>query len=372
MKSDIIFAPLQCRNLTLKNRILRSNTYGNFDNPDGTGTTARLKWEEKFARGGVGAILSCVVPVCGTGRIAPNCATLDRDEQIPFWRQVAQTVHHYDCKYIAQLSYGGSHLGALSQTIAPEKIQQIVNRFADAARRAREARLDGVEVDATKSGTGRLLEDETNGRLNSIANLVGQFLSDTVNHRIDEYGGSFENRSRFLLEIVTAIRTQVGGDFHLQVKIDALETRDREIQLCQWIERAGADALHLGSKLPVADRPSGNFPLDIEGEHIQKVQQIEKAVRIPIFCTGGFQSASYIRKAIAEGCCDAVTIARALIANPNLPKIFAEGKDSPDKPCTYCEKCRLNLVDNPLGCYDVTRYDGDYTQMSREILSVYR
>lgn len=372
MEKDIIFKPLNFRNLTVKNRIFRSNTYGNFDNLDGSGTESRIKWEEKFARGGVGAILSCIVPIHSQGRIGPNCATIDTDERIPFWRKVGKKVHEYDCKYIVQLSYGGSHLGLLSQEMTPNQIDETVRLFSDAARRAREAGLDGVEVDATTSGTGRLLYQFTEeGKALPPVNLIGQFLSSAVNHREDDYGNSLENRARFLLDTIKAIRKEVGDDFHLQVKVSALHSLEDQLQLCKWIEEVGADALHVGRKIPYSDNPSGDFPLDIKGEHVDKAQRVKQSVNIPVLCTGGFQTATYIRKVINEGSCDAVTLARALIANNDLVKIFAQGKDSPDKPCTYCEKCRINLVENPLGCYDVSRYDGDYGKMSQEIMSVY-
>ena len=78
-----------------------------------------------------------------------------------------------------------------------------------------------------------------------------------------------------------------------------------------------------------------------------------------------------IRQAIQEGSCDAVTIARALIANNDLVKIFEAGIDRPLRPCTHCNKCLVNVLENPLGCYEVSRYDGDYERMVHEILSVY-
>src|ERR687894_718843 len=104
---DVIFQPLRFRNLTVKNRIFRSNISGRFDNYDGSGNQARINWELKCARGGVGAILSSVVSVAIRGRILPNYATIERDDRIPFWREVAQRVHEEDCKYIIQLSHGG-------------------------------------------------------------------------------------------------------------------------------------------------------------------------------------------------------------------------------------------------------------------------
>ena len=95
---DIIFQPLRFRNLTVKNRIFRSNISGRFDNFDGSGSNTRLNWEEKFARGGVGAILSSFVAVSIHGRIMPNYATIDSDDKIPFWREVGQRVHAHDCR----------------------------------------------------------------------------------------------------------------------------------------------------------------------------------------------------------------------------------------------------------------------------------
>ena len=102
-----IFSPLTFRNLTIKNRVLRSNVAGRFDNYDGTGAQPRINWEVKFARGGVGAIISSFVPVHPRGRILPNYATIVSDDRIPFWRALGKAVHEHDCKYILQLSHGG-------------------------------------------------------------------------------------------------------------------------------------------------------------------------------------------------------------------------------------------------------------------------
>src|SRR5918993_440297 len=107
MAFEPIFQPLVFRNLTVKNRIIRSNVAGRFDNYDGSGNQARINWELKFARGGVGAILSSFVPVSIRGRIVPNYATIDRDDRIPFWRELGNRVHEHGCKFIMQLSHAG-------------------------------------------------------------------------------------------------------------------------------------------------------------------------------------------------------------------------------------------------------------------------
>ena len=104
---DVILSELKFKNLTVKNRIFRSNISGRFDNYDGSGNQARINWETKFAKGGVGAIISSFVPVHRRGRIMPNYATIDSDDRVPFWRKVGEAVHAHGCKYILQLSHGG-------------------------------------------------------------------------------------------------------------------------------------------------------------------------------------------------------------------------------------------------------------------------
>ena len=430
-----IFSELRFRNLTIKNRILRSNLAGRFDNYDGTGAQARINWEEKFARGGVGAIVSSFVPVHPRGRILPNYATIVSDDRIPFWRALGQAVHAHDCKYILQLSHGGrqrdiptiDYPKGLSSTAKHDplhgfeceamtlaQIKETVQAFAEGARRAREAGLDGVELHGA------------NGY------LITQFLSSGINDRTDEYGGVLENRARFVREIVQAIRARVGRDFHLQMKISATEfnnallpdekpgnTLQDSMQVCQWLKDDGVDAIHVssGSSFPHPKNPAGDLPIDelqktydslissgvlalrnyilftgkltgqlfkerwetargpkdqIEGLNLHDARAIKQAVGdIPVLCTGGFQTAAIIDGAIARGDCDAVTIGRPLIANNDLVQQFAGGIGRPPVPCTYCNRCLVNAPENPLGCYDVDRYPSREA-MIEQILSVYR
>jgi 2,4-dienoyl-CoA reductase (NADPH2) len=115
----------------------------------------------------------------------------------------------------------------------------------------------------------------------------------------------------------------------------------------------------------------------IEGINAAYAKEIKKRVSVPVLCTGGFQHASAIAQAIRDGCCDGVTMARPLIANPDLPKIL-EQQDGPDagKECTYCNKCLINDLENPLGCYELSRYEGadfdeKYANMMVSIMSVF-
>ena len=428
---EVIFEPIEFRNLAVKNRIFRSNIAGRFDNYDGSGNQARINWELKFARGGVGAIISSFVPVTLRGRIVPNYATIHRDEHIEFWRELGRRVHEHDCKFIMQLSHSGrqrdiggvEYARGLSSTgraeplhgfpcdrMTPRDIDETVDAFAQGARRAREAGLDGVELHGA------------NGY------LITQFLSPAINDRKDDYGGSLENRARFLRQIVRAIRSEVGGDFHLQMKISATDynndvfpwerkgtTIEDSVQVCRWLEEDGVDAIHVsaGSMFPHPRNPAGDLPMAelvknygamlssgvhtrrnhwifhrwpfrrifhwrwtrahggrIEGINLPDSETIKRAVGIPVICTGGFQTASVIRDAIVGGKCDAVSIARPLVANNDLVKLFADGHDRAPIPCTYCNKCLLNTVNHPLGCYEEARFDSRQ-EMMREIMSVF-
>ena len=443
----VIFKPLKFRHLEVKNRIFRSNLSGMFDDYNGHGTNARLNWEEKFAKGGVGCIISSFTPVAVRGRILTRYAMIDKDDKIPFWRAVGERVHRHDCKFMLQLSHSGRQQdvggvenlykkglsstskkdyfhGLLAKAMTGKEIARVVKQFARGASRARAAGLDGVELHGA------------NGY------LITQFLSSGINDREDEYGGGWENRTRFALEIVRAIRDEVGHDFHLQMKINGVDhndwlypwqkkgnTLEETKKICRMLldDGKGVDAFHIssGSTFPHPRNPPGDFPVVealrwydgmlsqgtrtrfnywifdhkptaklfralwrwrrgkiVEGINAEYAREVRQALQaadpsIMVLCTGGFQHADKIAGAIRSGACDGVSIGRPLIANNDLAEILKHSNGpTEDKACTYCNKCLLNDIENPLGCYELSRYDGDtfeekWKTMIKEVSSVF-
>ena len=104
--------------------------------------------------------------------------------------------------------------------------------------------------------------------------------------------------------------------------------------------------------------------------NLPNAHRIKQAVTIPVLCTGGFQTAAIIEQALADGLCDVVTMARPLIANNDLVQMFARGEGRPERPCTYCNKCLVNAVENPLGCYELERFSS-HDEMIAQIMSVF-
>jgi 2,4-dienoyl-CoA reductase-like NADH-dependent reductase (Old Yellow Enzyme family) len=443
--TDPVFRPLTINGLTFKNRVVRSSLGGRIDYYDGSMSEARIAWELRFARGGVAAIISSNSGIRPDGAAVPGYATIDDDRTIPSWRRLVGEVHKHDCRYIIQLHFSGRQrdlprkefldipppsstdrpdllYGLRSRRMSIAEIHELVQAYARAASRAREAGADGIEIVAC------------NGY------ILHQFLSSAINDRDDDYNGDLRARARVTLEVLKAVRAAVGRDFFVSMKLSGRDEHNANtapfvrkigntladtMELSRWLAEAGLDAIHLsqGDSFPHPLVPAGGLPTDdarrvfaalfyegtraplsflllqfaplrrliewnwgrrmaykrggvllpdkIEGMNQDDAAQIKQASGLPVICVGGWQSGSRIREALGAGRCDIVSIARGLLANPDLVHKFAQGQDRPERPCTYCNKCAVNALLYPLACWEEARFDSR-AQMFEEAYRVYK
>ena len=393
-----LLSPGRIGSMTLRNRILMCPMGDNLANEDGTMSERQIAYFEARARGGVGLILVGSVPVMWpAGAYNPRHPGISDDRFIPSLGELARRVHAHDGRVALQLVHGGKssmqdiaakrplflpsipteqsapdplgamntgeELAAMSEpfiacggqvnphAMTREEIADVVAAFADAADRAKRAGIDGVEVHGAH---GYLLDN---------------FLSPGTNHRTDEYGGSLENRARFLLEVLRAIRARVGPGYPMWARINGTEffmngnTVEDAEQVAAWMEAAGADAVHVsahgdGGRLILWTETVPQVP----GHLVQYAAAVKRHVKIPVITVGRIDP-EMAEDIIARGDADFVAMGRKLIADPELPNKLAEGRREDVRPCIYQYRCIEQIfLRRPLRCSSnpTTAYEHEF------------
>ncbi len=368
-----LLSPGRIGSLELKNRIVHAPMSLGLGAGDGTCGEHHIAYHEARARGGAALINIGTVSVgYPIGAVDRKQIALSDDRYIPSIRSLAAAIHRHDAKIVLQLNYNGlmagldreqgrplstpsipvmkpsevpaaylpeelAELAAATKdlpaptyrVLTPEEIAQIVELFAAAAGRAREAGIDAVEI---HGGHGYILSS---------------FLSPFSNQRTDAYGGSLENRARFLLETIRAVRRKVGDDFPVWCKLDSEDfLQDEGVTLADarqtavWAEAEGADAICVsayydGSR--AAAHSSAHTPATPE-LLVANAQTIKAALRVPVLTAGRIEVEAADHH-IAEGHFDFVVLGRKLLADPELPAKLAAGRANDVRPCIYCYDC---------------------------------
>ncbi len=364
-----LLSPGKIGTLDLKNRIAVTAMGVSLSEDDGTVGERLIAYHEEQARGGVGLIISGVAGVAWpVGCVAMGQTAISDDRFIPGLKALTDRVHQHGAKIAVQLHHGGlvagySHArwghplwapgyppapkGNITEfflmeelagmagmkmpeikVLEPAEIEQAVSQFADGARRAKEAGFDGIELHA---GHGYLLSS---------------FISPYTNQRTDQYGGSRENRMRFPLEVIRAIRAAVGPDFPFWVKLDSREIGKQGITIedaqahARMVEAAGADAITI-----TAYHETGKGALHSESHtphtesfNLPSVAAIKTAVSIPVLGSGRVE-AETADQSIGKGELDFVAMGRKLLADPQLPNKLLAGRPDQVRPCVYCYTC---------------------------------
>ena len=214
--------------------------------------------------------------------------------------------------------------------MTPRYITEVISAFADAARRSKAWGFDGIQLHGAHGY------------------LINQFLSPHTNLRTDEYGGSIENRCRFMMEVYDAVRATVGPDYPVFIKLNATDFLDNGLTVeegcyaAKKLSDAGIDAIEVsggtsasGRKNPV--RMKINAP-EKEAYHLDAATQVKASVTCPVMVVGGFRSYEVAEKAVAEQGMDYIALCRPLIREPHLPKRWLDGDRSPAH-CISCNRC---------------------------------
>jgi 2,4-dienoyl-CoA reductase-like NADH-dependent reductase (Old Yellow Enzyme family) len=436
-----IFDPIEINGIQFRNRLMRSSIGGRTAYYDGTISDAFRNFEMRFAIHGVGSLVSPTLTVDDKRWSPLQYPKISRDEFVEPLAKAIKPIQALGCIYIIQIGDPGSHTqtslfpqpqdelscsngvdwlyGYVNKRreMTKGQIQESIHHFAEGARRARDTGAKGLELTASKGY------------------LIHQFLNPQTNKRTDEYGGDLEGRSRFLGEVVQAIRARIGRDYLFGVRLSANDFNEpwlstfrsspvwpwskypsgndtaAMLKIAEMLRDGGVDYLHISNGFGFVNlhENPGRFPTDEFRMFLNSTRHLSRkaAIRatlanlfpgvvnwaanrgaksceevqpsnlhdaaqfrqcgLPVICNGGFSRRAQIAEALATGGTDIASMARGLMANPNLPEQFFRGEDKPGNPCSFCNRCAIRTTLFPIGCYDLDRFGGNQDLMEKQI-----
>lgn len=397
MSYDMLFSPMKIGNVEIKNRIVMAPMCMGFGQYNGCATETMMDYYEERAKGGVGLIFTEITRINDiTGASSFGQLGMSHDYQIPALREMADRIHKHNCKIMVELHHPGrQNLGLMigtvpicnigsklmgnlytkiltqavipqgkklqdkhivPRTVAPSKcerskmsdsvnrelsvneIKRIICQFIEGAVRVKKAGCDGVELHAAHGY------------------LIQQFLSPNTNKRTDQYGGSLENRMRFLLEIIDGIRLNCGKDFPIVVRLTVDEmyseigqngkgyNLEEGIKMAKILSDKGIDAIDVSS----AAYDTFNYWLEpttfTPGWRKYLASEVKKVVDIPVIAANLIRSPKQAETQLEEGTQDFVSLGRPLIADPHWPNKVKSGNENLIKRCVCCLYCFESMM----------------------------
>ena len=385
IKHPLLASPAFIGNLELKNRMIMAAMGSNFASEDGHASEQLTAYYEERARGGVGLIiLETSAITWPAGASMPNMIGFSKDEFIPTLQSLTQRVHQHGAKIAAQLNHSGKiaqedviagrpipvpsipksqpsdMFGLLTQDeimnfikaggpdgkgpryheLSVTEIQDEIQHFVNAAKRAKASNFDAIEIHA---GHGY---------------LISSFLSPAVNKRTDEYGGTPEKRARLLVEIISQIKKQIEG-LPILVRLDANEYRiengitpDDFLITASLAQEAGADAIDVSAYgntskgIAFTEAPLVHEP----GGFLEFVKMAKKALSIPVVAVGRIEL-DVAERGLKNKEFDFLAMGRKLLADPGLPNKIISGQEHLIRPCIYCYICVSQIfINKPMMC----------------------
>jgi len=357
-----LLSPIKIKAMNLPNRIVLPPMGTNLGNSDGTVSEANRAYLRRMAKGGAGLIITEICAVHPSGSAIGSELGVYEDRFIPGLKTLADVAHAAGRKIALQLHHAGREslfllqekkavapsamrslvFGLTPRELTRDEIQQIIAAFGSAARRAREAGFDAVEVHGAHGY------------------LLTQFLSALSNQRNDDYGGSLENRNRFLVEVLQEVRRCVGEDFPVSLRLSVEEcikggyTVEDIKPILPDLVKAGADIIH--ASLGTHGSPGGitSAPIEYEpGFNVWRAKRVKEEVDIPVIAVGRFTDPQLADEVIGRGEADLVAFGRQFLADPDFLIKAKEGRPKDIRKCLACNQgCieRLILGEGSIRC----------------------
>jgi len=331
-----LFQPGSIGGVEVRNRIVMAPMGLGLSTEFGYVTDRAIAFYEARSRGGVGLISTGGAYITDIGQSPRHHMGIYHDKHVPGLKRLAGAIKAHGAAAFIQLIQPASNttevpearphplMGSPPGELSEEEIQRIVEQFVQAARRAKEAGFDGIEIHGAHGY------------------LINQFLSPKTNPRDDEYGGSAAKRARFACEIVRAIKQQLGWNFPIIFRangddyIDGGLTIEEAVVQAPLLVEAGADALSVSAgilqgyhwQIPTVIQPSGCLT------HLAAA--VKKVVTVPVITAGKLGNPLIAEMILVEGRADFIALGRPLLADPELPDKAKQGELEDIRPCIYC------------------------------------
>ena len=362
MKFERLFQEGAIGPLKLKNRGIMMPMATDMADKDGLPTPRQIAYYQERAKGGIAMIINEYTGVDDIDSI-PSIHNLRaaRDYHISALEELTDAVHLYGCLIFAQLHHGGATSNPAftgRQNLAPsavpivegrpvpkemtlEDIARVQKKFVDAAIRCKKAGYDGVELHGAHGY------------------LIAQFFSRYYNRRKDQYGGTLENRCRFVTEIIRAIRKELGrypvtlrmcGDEFTNT--EGFLTLEESVEIAKYLEAQGIDAINISAgSARNGDANCEPFSYDFGWKkHVAKAYK--EALKIPVIATGTVKGPEQAEQLLSEGVCDFVGLGRAMLADPHFMNKARTGRENEIRRCIGCLYCRERVLGGglPIRC----------------------